>query len=396
MSITGLTKPWSWVGNGIIRVFLADSTSSAHAGLTGLAYNTANLIIAAAKDMEATTTAYTAAASKIEDITTLGTYAAPSATKCRFKEFDATNHPGIYELQFSTDLFNEVTGGVYQEALLISITGAADLADTNVEIDLGDVAASINMSGAKNVLAGSLAEYVRFIRAGMQYSVERGLSHLAAKPVGGSDVDDTSTITFSENITGTGSIDIDGVYWEMQSGSESNQEGQADRTKSDDLWTIDSSGASAAEWSGSANFDAMYLTVAGGDGGVPEGVLNFTISNNALGTYEFSVKIQPATAGKTYRSFISNTGNLAPEAYNATASEITTQPAGIWRHVIESTNSITAEQIMRAVLAFVAGDRAGGGTPTITFKRPDNLTNAILMQNVDADGNTTTVTLDLD
>jgi hypothetical protein len=69
--------------------------------------------------------------------------------------------------------------------------------------------------------------------------------------------------------------------------------------------------------------------------------------------------------------------------------------SGIWEHIIEVTGSITAEQILRAVLAFVAGDRAGGGTATISFKRADGSTNAILMQSVDADGNTTSITLDL-
>ena len=31
--------------------------------------------------------------------------AAPTATKCRFKEVDATNHPGVYEFQFADARF---------------------------------------------------------------------------------------------------------------------------------------------------------------------------------------------------------------------------------------------------------------------------------------------------
>jgi len=78
----------------IERVFLPDSSSTTGAGLTGLTSASAGLIISTLADNEATATAYTVTGSTIEGITTLGTYAAPTATKCRFREVDATNHPG--------------------------------------------------------------------------------------------------------------------------------------------------------------------------------------------------------------------------------------------------------------------------------------------------------------
>lgn len=87
--------------SNILRVFLRDSSSTTGAGKTGLGIASAGLNISLAADNEATATTYTAAGSTIETITTLGTFAAPTATKCRFKEFDATNLPGVYEIQFA-------------------------------------------------------------------------------------------------------------------------------------------------------------------------------------------------------------------------------------------------------------------------------------------------------
>jgi hypothetical protein len=87
--------------SNIMRVFLQDSTSTTGAGKTGLLFSTTGLIIATIADNEATATAYTVAGSTIENITTLGTFAAPTATKCRFKEVDATNFPGVYEIHIA-------------------------------------------------------------------------------------------------------------------------------------------------------------------------------------------------------------------------------------------------------------------------------------------------------
>lgn len=84
---------------GKFRVFIQDTTSAVGAGLTGLTFSTTGLSIHTIADNEASVTSYTAAGSTIETITTLGTFAAPTATKCRFKEIDSTNLPGWYEIQ---------------------------------------------------------------------------------------------------------------------------------------------------------------------------------------------------------------------------------------------------------------------------------------------------------
>lgn len=87
--------------SNILRVFLQDSTSTTGAGKTALTNTSTGLIISTIADNEATATTYTAAATNVETVTTLGTFAAPTASKCRFREVDATNFPGVYEIHIA-------------------------------------------------------------------------------------------------------------------------------------------------------------------------------------------------------------------------------------------------------------------------------------------------------
>lgn len=105
----------------ILRVKLLDATSINGAGLTGLGIASTGLIISTIADLEASATVYTVAASHVQTIATLGTYAAPSASNCRFKEVDATNHPGLYEIQLA-DVRFAVSNA---KALYLTISGAA-------------------------------------------------------------------------------------------------------------------------------------------------------------------------------------------------------------------------------------------------------------------------------
>src|SRR5580765_5287454 len=88
-------------GSIVLRIKLLDSSVTTGAGLTGLTSSSSGLIISTIADNEASATTYTQAGSTIEAVTTLGTFAAPTATKCRFKKVDDTNHPGIYEIQIA-------------------------------------------------------------------------------------------------------------------------------------------------------------------------------------------------------------------------------------------------------------------------------------------------------
>lgn len=129
-----------------VRLVLKDKSTGQ--GKTGLSSTTAGLIISTICGNEATATAYTQAGVTIETITTLGTFATPTATKCRFKEVDATNHKGLYELQIDDARFAVANS----TRLVISITdGGATILDTDYEIEL---------TGPNNAIASNTVQFL--------------------------------------------------------------------------------------------------------------------------------------------------------------------------------------------------------------------------------------------
>lgn len=137
----------------MLRVKLLDSAVTTGAGKTGLSSSSSGLIISTIKAGEATPTVYTQSGSTIETITTLGTYAAPTATKCRFKEVDATNHKGVYEIQIADARFAS-TG-----SLLISISGVTGLAEADIEVQCSNLDVNVvNNAGTAITAAAGIQE----------------------------------------------------------------------------------------------------------------------------------------------------------------------------------------------------------------------------------------------
>ncbi len=116
----------------ILRVKILDAASTSGAGKTALTHNSAGLVISTIASNEAAPTVYSQAAGAIETIATLGTFAAPTTSKCRFKEVDATNHPGLYEVQLP-DAREAVAGAT---ALVVSLSGASGAAQCDAEVQL--------------------------------------------------------------------------------------------------------------------------------------------------------------------------------------------------------------------------------------------------------------------
>lgn len=188
----------------ILRVKLLDSSVTTGAGLTGLTSASSGLIISTIADVEATATTYTVGGSTIESITTLGTYAAPTATKCRFKEVDATNHKGVYEIQLADARF-AVSGA---RSLLVSVLGATNLAqcDFVVQLDnLNDIADAVlkrDMSAVSGEASRSLLNAIRVLRN--KWTVSSGTLTVTKE--------DDSTSAWTAAVTGTAGADpITGV-----------------------------------------------------------------------------------------------------------------------------------------------------------------------------------------
>jgi len=130
------------------RVKIIDTRYPDGRGLTGLTHASSGLIISTIADNEASATAYTAAGSTIETIAAIGTYATPTATKCRFAEVDATNHPGLYEIQLANARL-AVSGAT---ELVVTVSGASNMAQVDIVVRLAAITIdSADASGRPNV-----------------------------------------------------------------------------------------------------------------------------------------------------------------------------------------------------------------------------------------------------
>jgi predicted DNA-binding ArsR family transcriptional regulator len=150
-------------------------------------------------DNEATATAYTVAGSTIETITTLGTYAAPTATKCRFKEVDATNHPGVYEIQLAAARV-AVSGA---KELIISVSGSTtNLVQQDISIPL-DFQATLQ---ANAITQASFAVDSGF-RAARSGTAQAGATNTLTLDASASAVDDRYNDMLLTIVSGAGSVE---------------------------------------------------------------------------------------------------------------------------------------------------------------------------------------------
>lgn len=200
-------------GSIVLRVKILNSSVTTGAGLTGLTSASSGLIISTIADNEATATAYTAAGSTIETITTLGTYAAPTATKCRFKEVDSTNHKGVYEIQLA-DARYAVSSA---KSLLVSISGATNAAEADCVIPLRDLdpydAVRAGLTALPNVASGSAGAIITSGTGTAQLSVSSGLVTLAGVTHTGAVVPTVTDVTNGVKVsvgTGAGQINASG------------------------------------------------------------------------------------------------------------------------------------------------------------------------------------------
>lgn len=150
--------------SNIERVFLYKD-SGATAGtegdpITGLTNASTGLNISTIANNEATANTDTSAAtSSIETVTTLGTYATPTAGFVRFREVDATNMPGLYELQWENARY-AVASAIWLD---VTISGVADLAPFHGRIYLNALPANVTeLAGG----AQSLTDLKDFADAG--------------------------------------------------------------------------------------------------------------------------------------------------------------------------------------------------------------------------------------
>ena len=166
--------------SNIFHVFIGNSSVTTGAGLTGLSNASSGLIISAMKPGDASATVYSVASSNVETITTIGTYAAPTSGKIRFKEIDSTNRPGWYEFHPANALFSVSS----DTTVTFTFIGATNMRATSFTVQVGSPANMVRINGS--LTDGSPAEASR---------PALYLSHLNASNPSGNGVTFQSTAT---------------------------------------------------------------------------------------------------------------------------------------------------------------------------------------------------------
>lgn len=113
----------------ILHVKILDNTSTTGVGKTGLVFNSAGLVAKKIRDGE------TLVSLTLEDITTLGTYQAPTSNAhIRFKELNSADPTkGVYEIHIHNDWVDTTNS---RRALMFFLAGATGMVELAVEIGL--------------------------------------------------------------------------------------------------------------------------------------------------------------------------------------------------------------------------------------------------------------------
>lgn len=168
-----------------LNVFIADSSSTTGAGLTGLAYNTASL------------TAYYCRPQAAAASITLATLAAVNSawSSGGFKEIDSTNMPGWYRFDVPDAV---IAAGV--DSVAIHLKGAANMAPLPIEINLvaydPQDTVRLGLTALPNVASGNAGAIITSGTGTAQLSVSGGVAQADAAKVGGQTASASGTVTF--------------------------------------------------------------------------------------------------------------------------------------------------------------------------------------------------------
>jgi hypothetical protein len=198
----------------LVRVFIQDASATDGSGLTGLVYNSASLTAYYIPEGDASPTQITLASA------TVGTY-----TSGGFKEIDATNMPGLYEI----GLPDAVVDATSEGSTLVMLKGATNMAPVLMEIELDAV------------------DYRDSVRAGLT-----ALPNAAAGSAGGLPTDSTGKTAFNDldaagvrSAVGLASANLDTTFGDIKGSTfdTSTDSLEAIRDRGDSDWVTGGSGS---------------------------------------------------------------------------------------------------------------------------------------------------------
>lgn len=126
MAVFSTTRAFRSGTGFILHVFVANGPGPTD-NLAGLNTASTGLAIVIMKPGDASPTVFSG--SNLETITTIGTYQAPSSGKIRFKEIDATNMEGWYEIHLAAA---QVPSGAGASVMRVGITDTPNLGGVHV------------------------------------------------------------------------------------------------------------------------------------------------------------------------------------------------------------------------------------------------------------------------
>lgn len=386
--------------NNIIEFILRDTSTGAPK--TGLLFSSAGLIISTKTDNEASAINYTQAGSTIETITTLGTYAAPTVNKCRFKEVDATNLPGLYQFQFTDTRFSVsssrklnivVSGASCYGAYEIVLTGydpygqPLTAQDFRNAMTLAETAGTPADGSIDNYLLGSISR-TNIAQAGASGSI--------TLDPGASAVDNyyTNDLVFIISGAGAGQSRFISAYT-----------GASRIAAVAPNWSTPPDGTSKF-------FIIPFGSIAGAT--VPTAAQNAAaVWNDLLASADFStagsigallkadidaaISSRLAPGGTLANVTTVGTVNIVGDKtnYGLSAGERTT----LINSLLDATDAIEGGVTMRSafklMLAALAGQLTGAGTTTISIKNAVANNKTRIQATVDTNGNRTAFTFDL-
>lgn len=149
----------------ILPIKVLDTALANGSGKVDLTYLTAGLSIAVRAENQAAPTVYATSASNVQDVTTLGTYQAPSTGKARIKEISAGFQAGDYEIHLADSWYALAS----VRWLLLTLNGGSGAAQTDLLIELTDTVTAViaglgstaNVTVIGPVISSSLLSLVR-------------------------------------------------------------------------------------------------------------------------------------------------------------------------------------------------------------------------------------------
>lgn len=323
----------------ILHVFIADSSSTAGAGLTGVTNASSGL--AGRKLREGETIS---AALSFEDVTALGTYQAPSSnTTVRIRQLDATSMPGWYEVHLHNDWL-DATGG--RRTLSFQLRGVTNMAPLNVQIQLTD---PINVAGG--VLQANVKQW-------------------SDTAVAATDTAGYPKVTIKSG-AGAGEIGLTSGRANADLVAISAHTGAADNLQS----MLDGTGG-------------VTLSATLGTNAIPAAAIAtgaITSAKFAAGALDANAIATGAITGAKFATDAIDANALAAAA----ANEI--RDAVFARTFSAAYNSHTFDELMKLMAAVLLGKASGLATTSATYRNLADSANAVAAT-VDADGNRSAVT----